>query len=90
MAIKGVDISGPIRVSVDTLRQAGMEFVICKTGFGSDYPGQQDSGIAKNFALLETAGSPYGVYHYIYARDKQGGIDEANHRLLLLGDYKPQ
>lgn len=89
MAIKGVDISGPINVSVQTLRQAGIEFVICKTGFGSDYPGQQDSGIAKNLALLDAAGMPYGVYHYSYARDKQGGIDEAKHCLRLLGSYKP-
>ena len=90
MAIKGVDISGPINVTVDALRRAGVEFVICKTGFGSDYPGQQDSGIAKNLALLEKAGMPYGVYHYSYARDKQGGIDEAKHCLRLLGGYKPQ
>ena len=89
MAIKGVDISGPINVSIDTLRQSGAEFVICKTGFGSDFPGQQDSGIAKNLALLEAAGMPYGVYHYSYARDKQGGIDEAKHCLRLLGAYKP-
>lgn len=90
MAIKGVDISGPINVSVDNLRKAGIEFVICKTGFGSDYPGQQDSGIAANLALLEASGMPYGVYHYSYARDKQGGIDEAKHCLRLLGGYKPQ
>ena len=89
MAIKGVDISGPINVSVDTLRQAGVAFIICKTGFGSDYPGQQDSGIAKNLALLEAAGMPYGVYHYSYARDKQGGIDEAKHCLRLLNGRKP-
>ena len=89
MAIKGVDISGPINVSVDTLRQAGVEFCICKTGFGSDYPGQQDSGIAKNLAMLDAAGMPYGVYHYSYARDKQGGIDEAKHCLRLLGGHKP-
>lgn len=90
MPIKGVDISGPIKVTVDTLRKAGVEFVICKTGFGSDYPGQQDSGIAANLALLEKAGMPYGVYHYSYARDKQGGIDEAKHCLRMLGSYKPQ
>ena len=59
-------------------------------GFGSDYPGQQDSGIAKNLAMLDAAGIPYGVYHYSYARDKQGGIDEAKHCLRLLGAYKPQ
>lgn len=89
MPIKGVDISGPINVTVETLRKAGIEFVICKTGFGGDYPGQQDSGIAANLAILEKAGMPYGVYHYSYARDKQGGIDEAKHCLRLLGSYKP-
>ena len=88
MAIKGVDISGPINVSVDSLRQAGVKFVICKTGFGSDYPGQQDSGISKNLALLDAAGMPYGVYHYSYARDKQGGIDETKHCLRLLGTLR--
>lgn len=90
MPIKGVDISGPIKVTVDILRKAGIEFVICKTGFGGDYPGQQDSGISKNLALLEKAGMPYGVYHYSYAKTKQAGIDEAKHCLRLLGNYKPQ
>ena len=89
MAIKGVDISGPIRISADQLKSAGVEFVICKTGFGGDYPGQQDSGIQSNLEMLETAGIPYGVYHYSYAKDRQGGIQEAEHCLRLLGSHRP-
>ena len=89
MAIKGVDISGPIRISADQLKSAGVEFVICKTGFGGDYPGQQDSGIQSNLEMLEAAGIPYGVYHYSYAKDRQGGIQEAEHCLRLLGSHRP-
>lgn len=89
MAVKGVDISGPIRVSVAQLRAAGIQFVICKTGFGSDYPGQQDSGIEQNLRLLEAGGMPYGVYHFSYARDRAGGVAEAKHCLRMLGGRKP-
>lgn len=89
MQIKGVDISGPIKISVSQLRAAGIEFVICKTGFGGDYPGQQDSGITKNLDLLQAGGMPFGVYHYSYAKDRQGGIDEAKHCLRLLGNKIP-
>ena len=89
MAVKGVDISGPIRISPDQLRAAGVEFVLCKTGFGSDYPGQQDSGFQGNVEMLEAAGIPWGAYHYSYAKDRQGGIREAQHCLRLLGGRKP-
>ena len=89
MAVKGVDISGPIRVTPDKLRAAGVEFVLCKTGFGSDYPGQQDSGFQGNVKMLEAAGIPWGAYHYSYAKDRQGGIREAQHCLRLLGGRKP-
>lgn len=89
MAVKGVDISGPIRISPDQLRAAGVEFVLCKTGFGSDYPGQQDSGFQGNVEMLEAAGIPLGAYHYSSAKDKQGGIREAQHCLRLLGGRKP-
>lgn len=90
MAVKGVDISGPIApcTAVD-LKAAGVQFVICKTGFGSDYPGQQDSGFAANVKLLEAAGIPWGAYHFSYAKSRQGGIDEAKHCLRLLNGKKP-
>lgn len=90
MAVKGVDISGPIApCTAADLKAAGVEFVICKTGFGSDYPGQQDSGFAANVKLLEAAGIPWGAYHFSYAKSRQGGIDEAKHMLRLLGGKKP-
>ena len=62
MKRKGVDISGPISpCTAADLKAAGVEFVICKTGFGSDYPGQQDSGFAANVKLLDAAGIPWGA-----------------------------
>ena len=90
MAVKGVDISGPIApCTAADLKAAGVEFVICKTGFGSDYPGQQDSGFAANVKLLDAAGIPWGAYHFSYATTRNGGIQEAKHMLRLLGGRKP-
>ncbi len=40
-------------------------------------------------AGCESVGIPWGAYHYGYARDRQGGIDEANHCLRLLAGRKP-
>ena len=90
MAVKGVDISGPIApCTAADLKAAGVEFVICKTGFGSDYPGQQDSGFAANVKLLDAAGIPWGAYHFSYATTRNGGIQEAKHMLRLLNGRKP-
>ena len=90
MAVKGVDISGPIApCTAADLKAAGVKFVICKTGFGSDYPGQQDSGFAANIKLLDAAGIPWGAYHFSYATTRNGGIQEAKHMLRLLGGRKP-
>ena len=90
MKRKGVDISGPIApCTAADLKAAGVEFVICKTGFGSDYPGQQDSGFAANVKLLDAAGIPWGAYHFSYATTRNGGIQEARHMLRLLNGRKP-
>ena len=90
MAVKGVDISGPIApCTAADLKAAGVGFVICKTGFGSDYPGQQDSGFAANVKLLDAAGIPWGAYHFSYATTRNGGIQEAKHMLRLLNGRKP-
>lgn len=89
MAVKGVDISGPIRVSISDLKQAGANFVIMKTGYGGDFSDQHDSGIQQNLAKCELGGMPYGVYHMSYARDRQGGISEAKHCLRMLGGRTP-
>lgn len=90
MAVKGVDIS-EFNGSVDfsALKNAGVHYVIIRTGFGSDYPGQQDKRFAENVRKADAAGMPWGVYHYAYAKDRQGGIDEAKHCLRLLNGRKP-
>lgn len=90
MAIKGVDISEfNGKVDFNLLKSNGIQFVIIRTGFGSDYPGQQDKYLEQNIKGCEAAGLPWGVYHYAYAKTRQGGIDEANHCLRLLNGRKP-
>lgn len=88
--VKGVDIS-EFNGSVDfqALKNAGVKFVIIRTGFGSDYPGQQDKRFEENVKKAEAAGMPWGVYHYAYATSKSGGIAEAKHCLRLLKGRKP-
>lgn len=88
--VKGVDIS-EFNGGVDfqALKNAGVKFVIIRTGFGSDYPGQQDKRFEENVKKAEAAGMPWGVYHYAYATSKSGGIAEANHCLRLLNGRKP-
>lgn len=90
MAIKGVDVSTHNgTVDFSALKKAGIEFVIIRTGFGSDYPDQQDVRFEENISGCEKAGLPYGVYHYSYAKNKAGGINEAKHCLRILGSRKP-
>ena len=88
--IKGVDIS-EFNGTVDftALKNAGIEFVIIRTGLGSDYPGQQDDQFEVNVKACEKAGLPYGVYHYAYAKNRAAGVSEAKHCLRLLGSRKP-
>lgn len=90
MAVKGVDISefnGSVNFS--TLKNAGVKYAIIRTGFGSDYPGQQDKRFSENVRKADAAGMPWGAYHYAYAKTRQGGIDEAKHCLRLLNGRKP-
>ncbi len=90
MAVKGVDIS-EMNGSVDfaALKRAGVQFVIIRCGYGSDYPGQQDVEFEANVRKAEEAGVPYGVYHYSYATNAAGGKAEAAHALRLIGGRKP-
>lgn len=88
--IKGVDISEHNgSVDFSALKQAGISFVILRCGYGKDFPGQQDTQFEANVKKAETAGMPWGVYHYSYARDAAGGKAEAAHTLRLIGGRKP-
>ncbi len=89
-AVKGVDISemnGPVDFAA--LKRAGVQFVIIRCGYGSDYPGQQDTEFEANVRKAEAAKVPWGVYHYAYATSAAGGKAEAAHALRLIGNRKP-
>lgn len=88
--IKGVDISEfNGTVNFTALKNAGVEFVIIRTGFGNDFPGQQDKQFEANIKGCEKAGLLYGVYHYAYAKTRAAGVNEAKHCLRILGNRKP-
>ena len=64
----GVDISehnGSVDFSI--LQNAGVQFVILRCGFGSDYTNQDDARFKENVQKAEAAGMPWGAYLYSYA-----------------------
>lgn len=90
MAIKGVDIS-EMNGSVDfsALKNAGVQFVIIRCGFGSDYTNQDDKRFAENVKKAEAAGMPWGAYLYSYATTNAMAKSEAQHTLRVLNGKKP-
>lgn len=90
MAVLGVDISQHNgNVDFKALQGAGVEFVIIRCGFGSDFTHQDDSRFSENVAKAEAAGMPWGVYLYSYATGTAMAESEARHTLRLLGGKKP-
>lgn len=92
MAIKrkGVDISEHNgNVDFKDLKAAGVEFVIIRCGFGSDYKSQDDEEFNSNVEKAEAAGMPYGVYLYSYANTLEKAQSEADHVLRLIKGKNP-
>lgn len=90
MAVKGVDISVHNgSVDFQALKKAGIEFVIIRCGYGSDYTNQDDSRFSENVRKADTAGMPWGVYLYSYATTTSMARSEAQHALRLLNGRKP-
>lgn len=90
MAVKGVDISVHNgSVDFQALKKAGIEFVIIRCGYGSDYTNQDDSRFSENVRKADTAGMPWGVYLYSYATTTAMAKSEAQHTLRLLNGRKP-
>lgn len=90
MPVKGVDVSEH-NGSVDfaALKAAGVGFVIIRCGYGSDYTNQDDSRFSENVRKAESAGMPWGVYLYSYAKTTAMAKSEAAHTLRLLAGRKP-
>ena len=86
----GVDISehnGSVDFSI--LQNAGVQFVILRCGFGSDYTNQDDARFKENVQKAEAAGMPWGAYLYSYAVNSSMAKSEAQHALRLLQEKKP-
>lgn len=82
---KGVDISefnGDVDFS--SLRDSGVEFVILRCGYGSDYLNQDDEWFEQNVQKCLEANMPWGTYLYAYAQNAAMAKDEAAHTLRLL------
>lgn len=90
MTRKGVDLS-EMNGDVDfqALKKAGVEFVILRCGYGSDYLNQDDKRFPENVRKAETAGIPWGAYLYSYARTTAMAQSEAQHTLRVLNGQKP-
>ena len=90
MAVKGVDLS-EMNGAVDfqALKNAGVQFVILRCGYGSDFTHQDDKRFGENVAKAQAAGLPWGCYLYSYATDRDMARSEAAHTLRLLGGRKP-
>lgn len=90
MQRKGVDIS-EMNGSVDfaSLKQAGVEFVIIRCGYGNDILHQDDARFAENVRKADSAKMPWGTYLYSYATNSDMARSEARHVLRLLNGGKP-
>lgn len=91
MSWKGVDISEHNgNVDFNALKNAGIEFVIIRCGFGSDYTHQDDSYFETNVQKAEAAGMPWGTYLYSYATNASMAKSEAEHVRRLLNGRVPR
>lgn len=90
MAVKGVDISEMNgEVNFSALKTSGVNFVIIRLGYGSDYSNQDDKRFEENVKKAEVAGIPWGAYLYSYATNTTMAKSEAKHSLRLLNGRKP-
>lgn len=88
--MKGVDISyANGDVDFNSLKKAGIGFVIIRCGFGGDWAHQDDAQFEANVKKANTFSVPCGVYLYSYAKNQQMAQSEAEHVLRVLNGRKP-
>lgn len=72
----------------EKVKASGIDFVILRCGYGSNYTMQDDEDWEYNVSECERLGIPYGVYLYSYAESKMDALSEAHHVLRLIKDHK--
>ena len=87
---KGVDISSNNGdISMETIKNAGYDFVMIRCGFGEDIESQDDNRWEQNVRRAEAAGLPWGAYFYSYACSEESARSELRHALRLLKGKRP-
>ncbi len=73
--MRGIDVSENNGfVDWQTVKDAGMEFAMVRTGFGR---GDKDSHFDENVAGAHSVGLKVGAYHYSYALNADRATEEA-------------
>lgn len=81
----GIDVSSNNGViNWDEVKSQGVEFVIIRCGYGSDYKNQDDTQFERNYNECKRLGIPVGTYLYSYACNIEQAKSEANHVLRLI------
>ncbi len=86
----GIDVSEHQgTIDWEKVKAAGIDFVMIRCGYGSNFSSQDDKQWLRNVSECERLGIPYGVYLYSYARNTAMAQSEAQHVLRLLSGRKP-
>ena len=87
---KGIDVSSwQGKINWSKVKADGIDFVIIRLGYGSDYKSQDDAKLAENIKGCEENGIPYGFYLYSYANTAAKNNGEIQHVLRLLKGTHP-
>lgn len=84
---KGIDVSkwqGVI--NFDEVKNAGVEFVILRAGYGKNLTAQDDANFKHYYEECKRVGLPVGLYLYSYAKSVEDAKSEAEHVLRLIKD----
>lgn len=84
-AYRGIDVSEHQKsINWSKVKNAGIDFVIVRCGYGSNSKSQDDKYWLENIRGCIQNGLPFGVYLYSYANSTSKAKSEANHALRCL------
>lgn len=90
MELKGIDVSYAQGV-IDwkKVKASGVDFAMIRACFGWDNDSQIDRYFKQNVSGAQSAGVPYGLYHYSYAATPAEAVKEAKFFLRVIAGLKP-